>query len=580
MKKRNRIVSLLLTGVMVSALFTGCGDKQTNVQESSQTSTQSSVQSQEQSTAQASTDASQTEEPVSKRISEETITITVAGYASNSDNDWNATEQFKQYEEQLGIKLDATTYNSEQWSSKLTLMIASDELPDVLACALMSRQQADEWGRDGYFLDFSEYLDIMPNLSAYMEEYPEFAARLKDDEGHIYSLSQFNESPDNYMYQNTFINQKWLDNLGLDKPKTLDDFYNVLVAFRDEDADGDGNPDNEIPMGYQGNDYYWGEYPILWGHGIYVDTNDKGYHRIINGDNQVELANTSENYKDFLKYMNKLYEEELMNQDCYVINKDELLAALNEQKIGVMMTDRVVPPINDNLESAKTWRIIGGLADETYSPEGKMVLRGRTRDESFWAVNAETEYPEEICKFFDYLYSDEGKESTIGMFDGITCDYEDFYGGTLQNIENYIDKFGGPEKYQVNVCAVNAFMVVTSQKFSMLGALEMVPDDMLTSDEVLEKIGQSVWREVTIREYEGNIMSGYPLTAFTVEESTERATLYTDIKNYLETMKAQFITGELDIDANWDAYLTELDKMGLDRLLEIEQAALDRYLAK
>ena len=49
-------------------------------------------------------------------------------------------------------------------------------------------------------------LDIMPNLSAYMEEYPEFAARLKDDEGYIYSLSQFNESPDNYMYQNRRFN--------------------------------------------------------------------------------------------------------------------------------------------------------------------------------------------------------------------------------------------------------------------------------------------------------------------------------------------------------------------------------------
>lgn len=75
-------------------------------------------------------------------------------------------------------------------------------------------------------------------------------------------------------------------------------------------------------------------------------------------------------------------------------------------------------------------------------------------------------------------------------------------------------------------------------------------------------------------------MNGYPRTIFTNDETTELSTLKTDITNYMKTMKAQFITGELDIDTNWDAYLAELDKMGLDRLLEIEQAALDRYLAK
>lgn len=485
MRKRNRIVSLLLTGVMVSALFAGCGQQQTDAPESTQTSTETSVQSTEQSTEQAAT--SQTEEPESKRISEETITITVAGKASNSDNDWNATEQFKQYEEQLGIKLDATTYTAEQWPSKLTLMLASDEMPDILACAELTVDQVTEYGGDGYFLDFSEYLDIMPNLSAYMEKYPEYAASLKDEDGHIYALSQINESPDNYMFFNTWVNQKWLDNLNLEKPKTLDDFYNVLVAFRDEDADGDGDPTNEIPMGYQGDTWYHGEYIILWGHGIYVDNNDGGYHRIINENNQVELANTSENYKDFLKYMNKLYTEELINQDCYVVNRDELLADLNEFKIGVMFTTRSLAP-KDYLERAQTWRIIGGLTDETYSPEGKIVLYGRTGTGYGWAVNAETEYPEEICKFFDYLYTDEGVESAVGMFDGVTCDYEDFFGGLVSTSEAYYDKFGGQEKFQANTCAINAFMTVSSQKYGKLGALESIPDDVLTSDEVLAEV--------------------------------------------------------------------------------------------
>ena len=577
MKKRNRIVSLLLTGVVVSAMFAGCGEKQTDVQESSQTSTESSVQS----TEPASTESSQTEEePTSKRISEETITLTVAGLASNSDNDWNATEQFKQYEEQLGIKLDATTYTSEQWPSKKTLMLASDEMPDIFANAQLTADEIAEYGEDGYFLDFSEYLDIMPNLSAYMDKYPEYAAALKDDEGHIYGLSQINESPAMYLFHSTFINQKWLNNLGLENPKSLDDLYDVLVAFRDEDADGNGDPDDEIPMGYQGSSWYHTEYIILWAHGIYGATNDGMYHRMVDENNQVVLGNVTDNYKDFLKYMNKLYSEKLINEDCYVVNKDELLAAMTEQKLGVMMNTRLLPPVDDDIERTKTWTILGGLSDETYSPDGKIVLYGRTSLTRSWAVNAETEYPEEICKFFDYLYTDEGAASSLGNFVGITCDEVDFFGATIHDTKPYLDQFGGEENFQANTCAINAFMPVSTQKFGAMGAMESLSMEDLLSDECRVIGGQNMLKEVVMREYEGNVMNGYPLTQFTAEEAEERATLHTDILNYIKTMKAQFITGELDIDANWDTYLAELDMMGLDRLMEIEQAALDRYLAK
>ena len=85
-------------------------------------------------------------------------------------------------------------------------------------------------------------------------------------------------------------------------------------------------------------------------------------------------------------------------------------------------------------------------------------------------------------------------------------------------------------------------------------------------------------RELAIREEGVEVIYVYPSVKYTAEELGERSTLYTDVYNYLVTAKVQFITGETDIDAGWDAYLAELDKIGLERLLEIEQAAYDRYL--
>ena len=71
--------------------------------------------------------------------------------------------------------------------------------------------------------------------------------------------------------------------------------------------------------------------------------------------------------------------------------------------------------------------------------------------------------------------------------------------------------------------------------------------------------------------------SDYPQVTYTAEESSERTPLFTDISSYIKTMKAQFITGEVDIDSGWDTYIQTLKAMGLDRLMEIEQGAYDRY---
>ena len=101
---------------------------------------------------------------------------------------------------------------------------------------------------------------------------------------------------------------------------------------------------------------------------------------------------------------------------------------------------------------------------------------------------------------------------------------------------------------------------------------------MLHSDAIYEMGGTSLLRELAIREEGVEVIYVYPSVKYTAEELGERSTLYTDVYNYLVTAKVQFITGETDIDAGWDAYLAELDKIGLERLLEIAQAAYDRYL--
>ena len=67
--------------------------------------------------------------------------------------------------------------------------------------------------------------------------------------------------------------------------------------------------------------------------------------------------------------------------------------------------------------------------------------------------------------------------------------------------------------------------------------------------------------------------------SYTQEELEVLTALKTDITNYLQQAKASFIIGEWDLDTDWDTFIEQLNAMGLDQLLAIEQASWDRFNA-
>ena len=78
-----------------------------------------------------------------------------------------------------------------------------------------------------------------------------------------------------------------------------------------------------------------------------------------------------------------------------------------------------------------------------------------------------------------------------------------------------------------------------------------------------------------------NVVYTMPALVYNADEASTRSTMRTDILNYLKQMKVSFITGEVDIedDKAWNDYVAKVKEMGYDKLMEIEQAAYDRYAA-
>ncbi len=603
MKRRKNMLSVLLAAAMVCGALTGCGQdggsgagqsgegKESQAAESQAAESEGEQESggeEAQDTAQASEGGSADgaaaegegsgageESGEFGRISEETITLSLAAryVAGQYTTDFASTDQFKEYEKRLGIRFDVSAYDLEQWPSKLTLMMASDEMPDLIAYANMTCIDVEKYGKDGYLLDFAEYLDIMPNLKKRMEEYPDYAATITNENGNIYAFSTLTASSESSMVRPIYLNKKWLDNLNLEEPKTLDEFYNVLKAFKEQDANGNGDPTDEIPMG-RADTVFWPDMPILWAFGIYGQS--EAFYLTPQDGNKIVLGDTTENYKEYLRFMHKLYEEGLMNVDAFVTTYSEVEALYQDDKVGYWQTWAPLPG------DVKDWIIVNGFTTEEYNPVKTNVIYNRASSAYMLAASADTEHPEEVARFVDYLFTYEGALSAKSGYEGVSFDYVEKDGMLSIDYEPYATAAGFDDIndfYAQKVIAANVFPIYQmDRKGGLADVMKESTWEELHSDKMYEIGGTSLLREIAIREEGVEVIYVYPNMKYTAEELETRSTLYTDVYNYLVTAKVQFITGETDIDAGWDAYLAELDKMGLERLMEIEQAAYDRYI--
>ena len=170
------------------------------------------------------------------------------------------------------------------------------------------------FGSQGLVLPLNEYLDtISVGYKAAFEELDGLRDYITTPDGNIYSLPNVDGSLHVQYNMKLWLNTTWLDNLGLSMPTTTDEFYNVLKAFKEQDANGNGNPNDEIPFS-----------TVTSGAGTQIDgflmnpfqqTSENTKLYIDNG--VVTYAPVQDNYKEGLKYLNKLWAEGLINPESF-----------------------------------------------------------------------------------------------------------------------------------------------------------------------------------------------------------------------------------------------------------------------
>lgn len=480
-----------------------------------------------------------------------------SGKSATTADDWNNVLLLDEYEKMTNIDITWNQVPADGLEEKRNLALASGDLPDAFYAANIPVSDIQKYGSQGTFIPLNDLIEeYAPNIAKVLNENPEIKKGLTFPDGNIYSIPTVYspDFPSLLIGAKGWINGEWLDKLGMDNPETTEEFYEYLKAVKETDLNGNGEND-EIPL----SSVAQMSRIIHWISGAFGVQNKGQLHTLIDEDletGDLRFFPTSDSYKSMLEYLNKLYDEGLIEQNIYSLEVDQHLANAAADRYGSVQFYNPIELYGEDVGN----QFIPGNALE--GPDGTRMYTGITsplRSLGNFVITKVNENPEATLRWIDYFWSDEGAKMFFMGIEGVT--YEETAEGPklLEEITNNPDGLTLTQalaEYIINPGG-NHPVMVTDDYFT---GSENAPTDKEAVEVIEPYLIDEVW----------------PSFTYTPEENEQIIILQTDLSKYVAEMQAAFITGEKDF-SEWDSYVEQIEKMKLDDYMEIQKKAYDRY---
>ncbi|MEG0766652.1 MAG: extracellular solute-binding protein [Clostridia bacterium] len=513
--------------------------------------------------------------PICEKFGDVTLKYLVIDHPAIIDWETNAFVQW--LEETTHVDMTFETIPLEGYKEKLNLVLASGDYPDVFLSTGIDANMISKFGiQEGLFLPLNDLIGKYGvETQKIFEQYPGSKGLITQLDGNIYSLPNVNECYHCTIANKFWINQKWLKNLGLEKPQTLEEFYNVLVAFRDQDANGNGDPKDEIPFAgdYQDGWNTNGERFIMncfTYYGLDLDvtsTTGMTAFGLYLEDGKIAVPFYKEAFKDGLKYMAKLTTEGLYYPGSYTQTLNQLTQLAETDTLGA---------------SAGGYILFASTGGENYrnfdyllplkGPDGYQNVVSFPHDSvgGFgYVLSTDCANPEAAIKLGDLLYKFEASMRGYLGVKGVDWDEPD--AGAL-GIN------GLPALYKVltpwqEATPQNQHVVqqTISKRDAAFRLGETSPADVdLYSGEGLETLLYHVTAEYKPFAHDDMVV---PPLKFTDAQNDEMSIIKAELSTAIKEGMIAFMSGARDIDAEYATFLTDLEAKGLTKLIEMHQAA-------
>ena len=493
-----------------------------------------------------------------------TFTIATMRWSDAWPTDFLESGIMKELEEEHGINIEWEIYYASDWSEQKSLLLASGDLPDAFlgSNALTASDMAQNKGN---FVELTDLIteETMPNLTALFEEDPELKAVCTDRDGKIYSLPKklgIRPEVDGYVF---YINKEWLDNLGLEVPSTYEELENVLEAFITEDADGDGDPGNEI--GYTNSaasNLLSGDLRnILRPFGTMVSRADN--YMGINGDGEAVFVPMEENYKEAVKWMHDMWTKGILDPEYFTQDASMVTSKIQAEggsQVGLITGWTADAVAGTNMDQFVLLEALEGPDGNRYVENASNYLDIADRE---LVITKECEDPEKLLEWADDFYDD---------LVTLQTQYGSISDGCITD--------NGDGTYTINEPEDGTSVDTSAWSNSLrdFGPKYMHEDFY---DKVILPEGQGDGikmkeDEVNAKYVTDDVNVGYPMVQYTDEELNTLTMTGTDIYQYVEAQYAHWVV-DGGIDEEWDSYLSQLDAMGIQEILKIQKDAYAAY---
>ena len=503
----------------------------------------------------------------------------LTSYPVGSESEPNNRTIFKRLEEKTNVHVNWKAIQSDQWGDKISLEMSNlKTLPEFVFSAGFNDTDLLKYAKQGVIINLEEYIDkYMPNLCKVFEQAPEYRTMCTDADGHIWALPWIEQLG----YEKTaiqtignmpFINKWWLDYLKLDVPHTVDEFEQVLIAFRDNaDAlkkefgiDGD-----IIPMSCiigSGNE----DCRVLTnGFGEGYGDPDDGRHIVVDNDGKVICSAMTEGYRKGCEWLHKLYTEGLIDKEAFTQEWATYVAKGKAGRYGVCFSwdvANIATVSMDDLIAGEGWIPLPMLKADVLNltPVTGSYTSGFDRGRCVVTANAKN--PALVCAWLDQMYDPmQSPQNNWGTY-GEDDEFDIFEMGTNDAGEPMLKHTwlgdASPVEVREAECVGGPLAILDSY----YGKYVTCPDDAQYRLDWIKNVYTPDMHAKYV----------YPNVFMSTEDTKTISNLNADIYKCINSFRADAIMNGFD-DAAWEKLQSDLHAYKIDEYLAIYQKYFDAF---
>lgn len=497
----------------------------------------------------------------------------------NADLKTNEFTKLVKQKFNITINWQTTTLDGTAAKEKRQISLASGDLPDLYLLIpwvdQFSQTELLKLSGQGVIQPLNALIDQYgPDIKKAFAAEPGFQRMATAPDGKIYGMPQWNDCYHCSYPAKLWLNSTWLKKVGMKEPTTTDEFREVLRAFKTKDPNGNGKAD-EVPLSGDTDDPI---IPYLMDPFIYTPLSNATptvNPTLVLDNGKSDIQADKEGWREGLKYIKSLYDEGLIDSSVFTQNRDALKKQGDNAGATVLGSAAVMHPGLAMTMDQKDGR------DKAYDalppltgPDGKgyATYNFPSAAGATFVLTTKASQTEQIqaIKLLDYLFTFEGQTN----------------GGSGVEGKGWVKPGKGDVALDKSLKA----------RYKTIVGAKRVPntgwDGLVSFNSTMRYRGeQTVSMDTKSADgYERRLFDATKLyephadraLAFPYGEvwidpkvATELATLQTNIGTFVQQNAVQFITGKKSLGSDWDSYVSQLDKLGLKRYLQIYQDAYD-----